>query len=65
MMDSVPMTREGYNKIKAEIDRLEKTEIEVSVFRRYQELFHIFVFLGILCLVLEILLRYTLFRAIP
>jgi transcription elongation factor GreA len=27
MMDSVPMTREGYNKIKAEIDRLENKEL--------------------------------------
>lgn len=27
MLDSVPMTREGYNKIKAEIDRLENQEL--------------------------------------
>jgi len=27
MMDSVPMTREGYNKIKAEIERLENEEM--------------------------------------
>jgi transcription elongation factor GreA len=27
MMDSVPMTREGYNKIKADIDRLENEEM--------------------------------------
>ena len=27
MIDSVPMTREGYNKIKAEIDRLENEVI--------------------------------------
>ena len=27
MIDSVPMTREGYNKIKAEIDRLENEEL--------------------------------------
>ena len=27
MIDSVPMTREGYNKIKAEIDRLENEEM--------------------------------------
>ena len=29
MIDSVPMTREGYNKIKAEIDRLENEELPV------------------------------------
>ncbi len=27
MIDSVPMTREGYNKIKAEIERLENQEL--------------------------------------
>ena len=27
MIDSVPMTREGYNKIRAEIDRLESVEL--------------------------------------
>ena len=27
MIDSVPMTREGYNKIKEEIDRLENVEL--------------------------------------
>lgn len=27
MIDSVPMTRDGYNKIKAEIDRLENEEL--------------------------------------
>ncbi|MEM1069029.1 MAG: transcription elongation factor GreA [Planctomycetota bacterium] len=27
MMDSVPMTRDGYNKIKAEIERLENEEL--------------------------------------
>ena len=27
MMDSVPMTREGYNKIKTEIERLENEEL--------------------------------------
>jgi Ca-activated chloride channel family protein len=59
------LSEEGLEEIYNEIDRLEKTEIEVSVFRRYQELFHIFVFLALLCLVMEIVLRYTFFRAIP
>ena len=27
MFDSVPMTREGFNKLKAEIDRLENEEL--------------------------------------
>ena len=29
MIDSVPMTREGYNKIKAEIERLENEEMPI------------------------------------
>lgn len=33
MTDSVPMTREGYNKIKAEIDRLENDEMPKIVQR--------------------------------
>lgn len=59
------LSEEGLEDIYNEIDRLEKTEMEVTVFRRYQELFHLFVALALLCLVLEILLRYTIFRAIP
>lgn len=59
------LSEEGLEEIYNEIDRLEKTEIEVTVFRRYQELFHFFVVAAMLCLVLEIILRYTLFRAIP
>lgn len=59
------LSEKGLEEIYNEIDRLEKTEIEVSVFRRYQELFHILVCLAMLCLVMEIVLRYTVFRAIP
>jgi len=59
------LSEEGLEEIYNEIDRLEKTEIEVTVFRRYQELFHFLVVAAMLCLVLEILLRYTIFRAIP
>lgn len=59
------LSEEGLEDIYDEIDRLEKTEIEVSVFKRYQELFHIFIWMAILFLGLEIVLRYTIFRAIP
>ena len=59
------LTEEGLAQIYAEIDQLEKTEIEVSVFRRYDEKFAFFVIAGMFFLLLEIVLRYTLFRAIP
>ncbi len=58
-------TAKGLEQIYSEIDRLEKTEIEVTVIRRFTEEFHRFAFLGILFLGLEILLRYTIFRTIP
>lgn len=50
--------------IYAEIDRLEKTKIEVSSYKNYAELFFPFALLAIACLVLEMLLRYTVFRSI-
>ena len=59
------LTEQGLEQIYAEIDRLEKTEIEVSVFKRYSELFGPFLIAAILLLLLEVVLRYTVFRAIP
>ncbi|MEM9820253.1 MAG: VWA domain-containing protein [Bacteroidota bacterium] len=48
-----------------EIDKLEKTEIEVTSIKRYSEEFYRFALAGLLLLLLEILLRYTVFRTIP
>ncbi len=56
---------ETLQQIYAEIDQLEKTEIDVTVYRRYSEYFHVFVGWGLLFLVLEIVLRYTFLRTIP
>ena len=47
------------------IDELEKTEIETTVFRRYEEQFARFLWLGFGLLLLETLLRYTVLRTIP
>lgn len=47
-----------------EIDQLEKTKIEVSSYKNYAELFFPFAALAIICLGLEMLLRYTVFRSI-
>jgi len=58
-------TETGLERIYAEIDQLEKTEIEVTSFKRYNEEFHRFAFLGLLFLIIEILLRYSIFRTIP
>ncbi len=56
---------QALENIYAEIDRLEKTEIEVTTIKRYSEEFHRFAFWGMLFLVLEVLLRYTVLRTIP
>ncbi|RMG87868.1 MAG: VWA domain-containing protein [Bacteroidetes bacterium] len=56
---------QALEKIYAEIDRLEKTEIEVTTIKRYSEAFHPFAFFGLFLLILEFTLRYTIFRTIP
>ncbi len=56
---------ESLLQIYRDIDQLEKTEIEVTSIKRYSEEFHRFVILGLLFLLLEFLLRYTLLRSIP
>ncbi len=56
---------ESLERIYAEIDQMEKTEIKVTTFRRYTEEFHRFALWGILAVLLEILLRYSVFRTLP
>ena len=56
---------ESLIRIYDEIDRLEKTEIEVTSFNRYNEEFYPFVFIAILFVLLEVLLRYSVLRVIP
>lgn len=52
-------------EIYAEIDKLEKTQIEISVVKRYSEEFYKFLLLGVLLLIAELLLRYSVFRTLP
>lgn len=47
-----------------EIDQLEKTKIEVNSYKQYAELFFPFALIAILCLLAEIVLRYTVFKSI-
>lgn len=58
-------SEESLEQIYAEIDQLEKTEIEVTSVRRYTEEFHHFALWGLIFLILEITLRYTVLRTIP
>jgi len=51
-------------KIYEYIDKLEKTKIEVKVFKRYSEEFRFFLFPGLLLLLLILLLKKTILRTI-
>ncbi|MBK9732456.1 MAG: VWA domain-containing protein [Chitinophagaceae bacterium] len=52
-------------EIYAQIDKLEKTKIEMSAFQRKTEKFHAFVLLAGLILLVEILLRYLFLKSVP
>lgn len=53
------------NRIYDEIDQLEKTEMEVNVFKRYKDIFRIPLMIALCLLLLEFLLRQTVLRTLP
>lgn len=52
-------------QIYSEIDRLEKSRIDVTTFKRRSEAFANWAMVGLILLILELVLRYTVFRTIP
>jgi len=56
---------EKFKNIYAEIDKLERTEAEVKKFSHHQELFAWLISPGLALLLLETLLRHTVFRRLP
>ena len=52
-------------EVYEEIDKLEKTKLNVKKFSRKNEEFQPFALAAALCLLLELLLRLTIFRRIP
>ena len=48
-----------------EIDKLEKSKVQITTFHRYSEKFYSFVFAALLFLFLEVLLRFTVFKKFP
>lgn len=56
---------ETLKNIYSEIDKLEKSKIEVTALRRFTERFFPFAIAAALLLALEILLRYTVFKRFP
>ena len=57
--------KQKLHEIYKEIDKLEKTKIDVSKFSKKKEEFLIFVIWAAIIFILEILLRYTVLRRIP
>jgi len=52
-------------EIYNEIDQLEKTEMEITSFKRYSEEYRPFLLIGLSLFLLDILLRMTVFKTIP
>lgn len=57
-------TAEDLQAIYSEIDQLEKTKIEINVLQRYTEEYRSLLFLALIFLGLEFLLRHTLLRSV-
>ena len=55
----------GLKSIYSEIDRLEKTRIEINASRRYTEKFFPFALAAMVFIILELWLRYNVFRKFP
>lgn len=58
-------SKDALEKIYAEIDQLEKTELDVKKFSQKHEEYLPFVLLAALALIIEILLRLTIYRNLP
>jgi Ca-activated chloride channel homolog len=56
---------QSLKSIYAAIDRLEKSKVEITTFRRSTEKFYPFIFAAMVLLLLEIILRFTLFKKFP
>ena len=57
--------RESLERVYGEIDALETTEIEMTSFTRYGELFHLPLGVGLGLLLLEVALGRTVLRRLP
>lgn len=56
---------EALKQVYDEIDQLEKTEVEITVYKRYQELYYWPLLAGVAILLIVFLLRSTILRALP
>lgn len=59
------VSEESLQRIYEEIDQLEKTEVEITAYKRFQELYYIPLMTGLFLLALVAALRSTVFRTLP
>jgi Ca-activated chloride channel homolog len=57
--------KDGLKNIYNQIDKLEKSKIEISSFKQYKERYLSFILAALGLLILEMVLRYTVFRKFP
>ena len=57
--------KQSLRDIYNEIDKLERTKLNVQQYQEYEELYQLFALLAILFLMIELLFRYTVLRRIP
>lgn len=55
----------GLDKIYKEIDQLEKTDVEVNSYKRFQELYWPFLMISFIAICVEFILARTLFKYLP
>jgi len=55
---------QSFVDIYADINKMEKTRVDVTSYKHYAELFFPFALIAVFCLALEMLLRYTIFKII-
>lgn len=59
------VSEEALKQVYGEIDQLEKTEVEVTVYKRYKELYYFPLLAGFLLLAMLYILRSTVIRSLP
>lgn len=57
--------KEGLKNTYSQIDQMEKSKVELQSFKRYEERYLIFVLASLAFLLIEIILRFTVFRRFP
>ena len=57
--------KDALKNIYQQIDQLEKSKVEITAFKKYEELYLVFVLAALGFLLIEMILRYTIFKRFP